>query len=159
MDNVWIDIKEQLKAALPDHAFNTWFEPISFIGHTDNELVLEVPNQFFYEWIESHYKNQINNTAQTITGNNINIKYTVAPEKQAPIETTDIVYSNKRSNSYKANLNKRYSFSNFIEGPNNQFARAAALAVASSPGQQTFNPLLILVELAGFALGTCTNPC
>jgi len=143
VDNVWIDIKEQLKATLPDHAFNTWFEPIGFIGHTDNELVLEVPNQFFYEWIESHYKNQITNTAQTLTGNNINIKYTVALEKKATIETTDIIYSNKRSNSYKANLNKRYSFSNFIEGPNNQFARAAALAVASSPGQQTFNPLLI----------------
>ena len=143
MDNVWIGIKEQLKATLPDHAFNTWFEPIGFIGHTDNELVLEVPNQFFYEWIESHYKNQITNTAQTLTGNNINIKYTVALEKKATIETTDIIYSKKRSNSYKANLNKRYSFSNFIEGPNNQFARAASLAVASSPGQQTFNPLLI----------------
>ena len=143
MDNFWIDIKEQLKATLPDHAYNTWFEPISLIGHTDNELILEVPNQFFYEWIESHYKNQINNTAQTLAGNNINIKYTVALEKQPTIETTNLVYSNKKSNSNKANLTKRYSFSNFIEGPNNQFARAAALAVASSPGQQTFNPLLI----------------
>ena len=63
MDNIWFDIKRQLKSSLPAHAYNTWFEPINLIGHTNNELVLEVPNQFFYEWIESHYKNQITKKA------------------------------------------------------------------------------------------------
>lgn len=143
MDNIWIDIKEELKTSLPSHAFNTWFEPITLIGYRNEVLVLEVPNQFFYEWIESHYKNQINNTADTITGKSINIKYTVAPDKQ-PLPDYDVTaVKHKQASGPKPNLNKRYTFANFIEGSNNQFARAAALSVAKSPAQQSFNPLLI----------------
>lgn len=143
MDNIWGDIKEELKSSLPGHAYNTWFEPITLIGYTNEVLVLEVPNQFFYEWIESHYKNQINNTADTITGKNISIKYTVAPDKQQPPDYDVTSVKHKQASGPKPNLNKRYTFANFIEGPNNQFARAAALSVSNSPAQQSFNPLLI----------------
>ena len=120
MDNIWINIKDRLKVALPDHAYNTWFEPINLIGYSDNELILEVPNQFFYEWIESHYKNQIKNTAQSLAGENINIKYTVALEKPATVQGVGFVQSIKKTNTHKPNLNERYSFANFIEGSNNQ---------------------------------------
>lgn len=143
MDNIWFDIKEQLKSSLPAHAYNTWFEPINLIGHSNNELVLEVPNQFFYEWIESHYKNQITKTAESITGQNLEVKYTVSLERQLPLETTESSHKIKKVIKDKPNLNKRYTFSNFIEGSNNQFARAAALSVSKSPGLHSFNPLLI----------------
>lgn len=143
MDNIWFDIKEQLKSSLPAHAYNTWFEPINLIGHTNNELVLEVPNQFFYEWIESHYKNQITKTAETITGQSLDVKYTVSLERKLPLETAESPQQSKKATNNKPNLNKRYTFSNFIEGSNNQFARAAALSVSKSPGQHSFNPLLI----------------
>ncbi len=143
MDNIWFDIKEQLKSTLPAHAYNTWFEPINLIGHTNNELVLEVPNQFFYEWIESHYKNQITKTAETITGQSLDVKYTVSLERKLPLETAESPQQSKKATNNKPNLNKRYTFSNFIEGSNNQFARAAALSVSKSPGQHSFNPLLI----------------
>ena len=143
MDNIWFDIKEQLKSSLPAHAYNTWFEPINLIGHTNNELVLEVPNQFFYEWIESHYKNQITKTAETLTGQSLDVKYTVSLERKLPLETAESPQQSKKATNNKPNLNKRYTFSNFIEGSNNQFARAAALSVSKSPGQHSFNPLLI----------------
>ena len=143
MDNIWFDIKEQLKSSLPAHAYNTWFEPINLIGHTNNELVLEVPNQFFYEWIESHYKNQITKTAETLTGQSLDVKYTVSLERKLPLETAENPHQSKKANKNKPNLNKRYTFSNFIEGSNNQFARAAALSVSKSPGLHSFNPLLI----------------
>jgi len=143
VDNIWFDIKEQLKSTLPAHAYNTWFEPINLIGHTNNELVLEVPNQFFYEWIESHYKNQITKTAETLTGQSLDVKYTVSLERKLPLETAESPQQSKKATNNKPNLNKRYTFSNFIEGSNNQFARAAALSVSKSPGQHSFNPLLI----------------
>ncbi len=54
-ETIWKDIKESLARELPAHAYSTWFEPISPIALNDTELVLEVPNQFFFEWIESHY--------------------------------------------------------------------------------------------------------
>lgn len=143
MDNIWVDIKDSLKTVLPDHAFNTWFEPINLIGHTENELILEVPNQFFYEWIESHYSNQINNTVESLSGKKINIKYTVAPEIQISLAKDHTTPVNKILTQKSPNLNRRYTFANYIEGSNNQFARAAALSVAKAPGNQSFNPLLI----------------
>ena len=49
----WQEIYEKLTKSLPDHAIRTWFEPINSIALVENEIVLEVPNQFFFEWIES----------------------------------------------------------------------------------------------------------
>ena len=43
----------------------------------------------------------------------------------------------------KTNLNKKYVFSNFIEGGCNQFAKAASISVSEFPGQKGFNPLVI----------------
>lgn len=142
MENLWIDIKDNLKTSLPGHAFSTWFEPIALVGFNDNELILEVPNQFFYEWLESHYKNHISNAAREITGNIVSVKYTVAPAKNISLEVSNGDYSNLKKVN-QPNINQRYTFENFIEGTNNQFARAAAMTVANAPGQQNFNPLLI----------------
>ena len=50
---LWRDVKDSLSVDLPKHAYNTWLEPILPIAINDTELVLEVPNQFFFEWIES----------------------------------------------------------------------------------------------------------
>lgn len=145
MENAWKNIKDLLKENLPSHAYNTWLEPIGFIGYTEGEIVLEVPNQFFYEWIDSHYKKQIIHTASSIVGKNISIKYTIAPEKNITLEkfypeTNTLLKVRKYS---KPNLNIKYTFTSFIEGTNNQFAKAAASSVAGSPGKQSFNPLLI----------------
>jgi len=145
VENTWDSIKNNLKENLPNHAFNTWLEPIGFIGLTDTEIVLEVPNQFFYEWIESHYKTQIKNAANACSGKNMVVKYTIAPEKNITLENTDPIKRSdeKRRRGKKYNLNRKYTFTSFIEGTNNQFARAAATSVAGSPGNQSYNPLLI----------------
>jgi len=145
VENTWNTIKDSLKENLPSHAYNTWLEPIGLIGFTDKEIVLEVPNQFFYEWIDSHYKNQIIHTASSIVGKNISIKYTIAPDKEIVLEKVDpgsSAFIKDRKNA-KPNLNIRYTFASFIEGTNNQFARAAASSVGGSPGLQSYNPLLI----------------
>ncbi len=145
MENTWKSIKDLLKENLPSHAFNTWLEPIGLIGYTDEEIVLEVPNQFFYEWIDSHYKKQIIHTANSIIGKDISIKYTIAPEKEIKLEKVNLEIGTLIKNriNRKPNLNRKYTFASFIEGTNNQFARAAATSVAGLPGKQSFNPLLI----------------
>ena len=56
---LWGDVFKGLTEQLPQHAITTWFEPIKPVALSDGELVLEVPNQFFYEWIESHYKERL----------------------------------------------------------------------------------------------------
>ena len=66
-DTLWLAIYNELAETLPTHAINTWFEPISPVALSEKELVLEVPNQFFYEWIESHYKKNLNNALLKFT--------------------------------------------------------------------------------------------
>ncbi|NOZ04617.1 MAG: chromosomal replication initiator protein DnaA [FCB group bacterium] len=144
-ETLWSKTKQQLKQSLPDHAYNTWFDPISSIALNDEELVLEVPNQFFFEWINSHYKATIESTIKTEFALNLAVKYTVSPGKTLPQtswdETVEQVPPPVRRE--QPVLNRKYTFSSFIEGANNQFAKAAALTVAESPGQHAFNPLVI----------------
>lgn len=57
--SLWEMVYEKLKESLPGHAINTWFEPLVPVTITGGELVIEVPNQFSYEWIDSHYQKNL----------------------------------------------------------------------------------------------------
>ena len=78
-ESVWKTVKERLAVELPEHAYNTWLEPILPIALSDNELVLEVPNQFFFEWIESHYQKLIESKVRENGAGKFSVKYTIAP--------------------------------------------------------------------------------
>ena len=143
---VWKNTKESLRKKQPTHAYSTWFEPISSIGLNSGELVLEVPNQFFFEWIQSHYKNVIQNEVNSLYPRSLIIKYTVSPEGSIKNVFIQNFESSKKTNVAQTKhprLNIKYNFVSFIEGENNQFAKAAAINVADMPGQQAFNPLII----------------
>ena len=145
--DVWKESKERIKKSQPQHAFSTWFEPIKSIGLSDDDLVLEVPNQFFFEWIQSHYKETIQNEVKRAGGYDLKIKYTVSPEGREEKNINqkideENVWAGKRQIKNKQ-LNEKYTLASFIEGTNNQFAKAAARNVAESPGKQSFNPLVI----------------
>ena len=56
---IWEEALSYLKAQLPGHALSAWFEPVEPIGLSDNKILLEVPNQFFVEWIETHYEKEL----------------------------------------------------------------------------------------------------
>jgi len=142
----WSKVKENLKKTQPQHAYATWFEPLVCIGLTDKSLVVEVPNQFFFEWIQSHYKEIIRNEVVRLYGESIVIKYTVSPEGSQGPEmptTKNGVQKVGLPINKNLNINNKYTFSAFIEGTHNQFAKAAALNVSKTPGQQAFNPLVI----------------
>ena len=79
--DLWKKVKENLKKTHPQHAFSTWFEPIVSIGLNNDELILEVPNQFFFEWIQSHYKESISMKAEEEYGKKIQIKYLISQKK------------------------------------------------------------------------------
>ncbi|MFC1581791.1 chromosomal replication initiator protein DnaA, partial [Candidatus Neomarinimicrobiota bacterium] len=148
-NDFWIKTKEKIKPTLPSHAYNTWFDPISSIALNDEELVLEVPNQFFFEWIQSHYSKIIQSTVREQNERNIEVKYTLALERSNyqknnfEEQTYQPVTIKKQPSEDRPKLNKNFTFSSYIEGANNQFAKAAALSVSESPGKQAFNPLII----------------
>jgi chromosomal replication initiator protein len=146
-ESLWKEVKESLVLELPSHAYSTWFEPILPIAVNDTELVLEVPNQFFFEWIESHYHGIIESAVKAKLKNDFSVKYTIAPTgiNEPKINFENIESDNKRTrNKFKPPvLNEQYTFLKYIEGANNQFAKAAALSVAEAPGLKAFNPLVV----------------
>ena len=142
---VWEVAYNFLKKSLPEHAIGAWFEPLKPVEFSGNKLILEVPNQFFCEWIDSHYKKHLltalnqkskeKNTSYRFIVNNNSKKIKPEPLLQRQ--------QGKNTNRTFNNINKQYTFNNFIEGSNNEFAKNAALSVSQNPGQNAFNPLII----------------
>jgi len=143
-DKLWRAVYNELAETLPAHAINTWFEPISPIALSGKELVLEVPNQFFYEWIESHYKQNLINALARSSEQDASFKFIVSAKKTDLPVSDDSQPKKKKPNGFLAPLlNNNYSFEKFIEGSNNQFAKNAAISVANDPGNGSFNPLIV----------------
>ena len=141
--STWKKIKEDLSGQLPGHTISTWFDPINPVAIDGNNLILEVPNQFFYDWIESHYRHHINKSIETLRLNSISTKFIISAETQEIKTDEKQNLTPVKKSPLIPVLNKEHSFESFIEGSNNQFAKTAAEAVAENPGKQSFNPLII----------------
>ena len=140
----WNKTKDELKKRLPAHTYDTWFEPIEALEFGVAGAVLQVPNQFFSEWVDTHYSKHILNTINDMGVKTKSLKFVVSGEK---FKAEDTENNNSavvtKSQNRPRHLNSAYSFKRFIEGPNNQFAKAAAQKVSNTPGSQAFNPLVI----------------
>lgn len=143
--SLWDLVYEKLKELLPGHAINTWFEPLVPIAITSDELVIEVPNQFSYEWIDSHYQKNLIEAIGVVTDNQISYRFIVSAkgQKKQKEESGTFEKAEKLVQPAPNNLNKAYTFKSFIKGANNEFAKSAAQSVAESPGKNSFNPLII----------------
>lgn len=140
----WNDCLSIIRDSINPQSFTTWFKPINPIQLDEQNLTLEVPSQFFYEWLEGHYSTLLKQALLQVLGENSQVTYAVAGNGHSePVPITQEKKSNGNGLIKNRSLNERYQFDNFVEGPNNQFARAAASAVAQSPGKTTFNPLVI----------------
>ena len=98
VDNLWITFmnhldfwnktKDELKKRLPAHTFDTWFEPIEILRLDVSGAVLQVPNQFFSEWVDMHYSKQILNTINELGIKTNNLKFVVSGET-LPVATSE----------------------------------------------------------------------
>jgi len=145
---VWDRVLSSLQHKIPGDSFLTWFSPLRLLGIGEGVVKVRVPNQFFYEFLETHYREQIAAALAEVAGGNLRIQYQIIegddgdfaveePAAQPDRAPTDASYFKRTQ------LNPRYTFENFIEGDSNSFAKAAALAVAEAPGKTPFNPLFI----------------
>ncbi|RJP76161.1 MAG: chromosomal replication initiator protein DnaA [Candidatus Zixiibacteriota bacterium] len=145
---IWDQILSAISHRLPHESFLTWFGPLKFLGLRENHLTVGVPNQFFYEFLDSHYRDQILEAVRQASGGQLQIQYKILetgdgesaaaePAAQPDFPDTEAAFDKRTQ------LNPRYTFENFVEGDSNAFAKAAALAVAESPGKTPFNPLFV----------------
>ncbi len=144
IETLWESFLEQIRQEVDANSFTTWFRPLKPVKQENGTLTVQVPNHFYYEWLESHYSGVIRRALNTVLGSDVKMLYTVVMNSstEAPPLTAARPASASRAD-FMSNLNERFTFDTFIEGDCNKFARAAAMTVAKSPGGTTFNPLLI----------------
>lgn len=150
LTEVWNDFLEEIKNNVTQMTFNTWFLPIKPLEMKNSTIKVQLPSQFFWEWIDEHYKNLINKTTQSLFGEHFSLTYVISDEPETNLlesKKTEFV-SEKitpkvQKQDFNAFLNPRYTFDNFIKGENNQLARAAATAISDNPGGTSFNPLFL----------------
>ncbi len=136
-EDTWKEVLSNISGKIPTQSFKTWLEPAKGASIRGNILTVDVPNMFFVDWIEEHYRKIIEIALLNIVGSEISIKFNPIERGIKPKKEKERLY---RIDSH--NLQKRYTFKTFVVGSGNRFAHAAALAVSKSPGQ-AYNPLFI----------------
>ena len=151
-NSVWKNCLTRIKENVTLMTYNTWFLPIRPVGYKDNNLKVQLPNQFFWEWIDEHFSTIVKRTIQDVLGENGKLSYIISDEqeqKEEFVKQNSITDTNKvhavetKRPEHETNLNPRYKFENFIKGEGNQLARAAAGAISDNPGGTSFNPFFV----------------
>ena len=140
IEEKWDEILQHIKTEheLSEVSFRTWLKPLQFHSIEDSAVTILVPTeQVGLEYVSKRYRLPFKVAIGDITGLDCEIYFSLPEDIEK--ETNE---KQARQNSLNAGLNPRYTFDNFVVGSNNQFAHAAALAVAESPGK-TYNPLFI----------------
>lgn len=149
---IWKECLNIIKENVPFLTYNTWFLPIKPYELDKFNLKISVPNDYFVEWIEEHFNTLLNKTIQQVLGEEGKITYVISEDEDEPVinitqtvpnKTITLQAASSETEKFESYLNPKYLFENFIKGEGNQLARAAAYAVAESPGETSFNPLFI----------------
>ena len=143
VDGVWQSCLEYLKSKINKQSYETWFKPISAVKYEEGMLTLHIPNRYHVEWIESHYGELLKAALSSANYQDVVISYVVPADSRMTETFNSSPEIKVHTKEDKSGLNDQYTFEMFVEGSSNQFARAAAQAVADAPGKTSFNPLFI----------------
>ncbi|GMT47118.1 MAG: chromosomal replication initiator protein DnaA [bacterium] len=140
----WDKCLKAIEGKVGGSVFELWFKPIKLKQIKDDYVVVEIPNRFYKEWIEENYSEIIQNAFREQTGQELSVKYKIAEKQDKEVKKFDArIDSRRRALRNKGVfLNPKYTFEEFIAGPSNQFAHAAAMKVTEAPGR-AYNPLFI----------------
>ena len=153
MNKLWDDTLAHLKLNLSPQHFSTWIKPLKLVKIEQDMVYLEVPNRFVLDWVKENYSKLIQKNLSDLSAVSYRLHFDVSDQAIVELpKTTPVVdkpvalVANKnivnKTNSTDLNLNRKYTFEEFVAGSSNQFAYAAAMAVANNPAT-TYNPLFI----------------
>ena len=149
-EKIWEAAQGILKGILNPDIYNLWFAPLRVISLEKDNVLLEVANDFCEVWLKDNYLQLIQDALMNVTGQQFTIKFIVGngsgpvPAASARRPNPKVKEEAAERNNVHADLllNPKYTFDTFVVGSNNNFAHAAALAVAQSPGK-SYNPLFL----------------
>ena len=155
-EGLWLACTEQLAQELPEQQFNTWIKPLTAQVSDDlSRVTLFVANRFKLDWVRAQYAGRISALLEKLSGQSIQLELVLAhreaparpyvsptpaenPSAAEPVDSAE----DSAAQGFKTRLNTALTFDTLVEGTANRMARAAAMHVASTPGQ-LYNPLFI----------------
>jgi len=159
---IWELSLKEIKQTIPGHTYQAWFKTIEPVSFNNGLFKINVPNKFHFEWLETNYKHMINDVLKRNVKGDVQLQFVINQIENVKSNNSEeqrkktVEISKKKENKnlfpsqkdyYEINrssqLYEGYTFDSFVEGPNNQFSKVASRAVAESPGNTAFNPLLI----------------
>ena len=144
--NIWDQLLARIETKVNRHSFYTWFKPSSFLSDDGVSIRVRVPNGLFRDWLTKHYVtvleealSEVDREGSTIAfvTDDMAVPLPLIPDDEVPADTGEDTQP-----SSEDGLGPRYSFDTFIVGASNQFAHAAAQAVADNPAK-AYNPLFV----------------
>lgn len=158
--NVWENCLKHIRDTVSGQTFRTWFQPIKPIRLDKDILTIQVPNKFFYEWLEEHHLALLKRVIRQELGDKGRLEYQILVEpgqaenqKEIRAQDVDMISAELIKNPFvipgikkmriDPHLNPAYTFETFIEGSCNRLARSAGKAIAEKPGGTSFNPLVV----------------
>lgn len=144
---LWESIQDDLRTKIDGESYHAWFGQVE-VEEQKNYLVIWVPTLFHKDWIDNHYKEGITSFAAKKYGGPVIVKV-LCKSEGSKTKSRQVIKGGKFGKRLREPispaadfLNPIYTFESFVVGASNQFANAASLAVADSPGR-IYNPLFI----------------
>ena len=150
--NVWEKVLAHIQAHLNPQTFATWFKPTRLEAVKGEFLAIRVPNAVFQKWLATEGRRPVEEAQAALALTHYQVEF--VPESENTPPATDAGPGPARGapgqplqprldfDSTDNQLNPRYAFQTFVVGSSNQFAHAAALAVAEQPSK-AYNPLFV----------------
>lgn len=148
-NDIWNAVLDYCKLRVNETAYNLWIKIIKFDGFENSTVTLRFPKPMHKNIVTSQYGDLLNEAFENIMGFKVNINYVCDDvfENEKISNDNNSVNLDKHLEDYR---NEQFTFDNFIVGPSNRFAYAAAKAVAGDPGStmssgsfSNYNPLFI----------------
>jgi chromosomal replication initiator protein len=152
-EKIWSSAQEHLRSKLSADTYNMWFAPLRASAIDSVNVTLEAANEFCEVWLKDNYSSLLQDALAVAAGRRLQIKFKsaagTAPVLTAPVPATaktkitaPAAAQDRANANGEAHFNPKNTFDSFVVGNNNNFAYAAAKAVAEAPGK-SYNPLFL----------------
>ncbi|MGB0757597.1 MAG: chromosomal replication initiator protein DnaA [Patescibacteria group bacterium] len=158
LQQTWQAALGELELSISKANFTTWFKNTFIIEHTEEIIIIGVPNAFTKTWLEKKYHKDILETLKNIGITIKTVEYkvqTTPPNRVASIDAAQATPTSEQplnspltqttttpDTGLVDGMNPKYTFNSFVVGKGNELAHAACIAIAKKPGE-IYNPLFM----------------
>ena len=141
--NSWEKILQHMERRVNPHSFNTWFRPTRQEGTENGKLLVRVPSRIFRKRLSETYGELLQAVLAEVGMSDTHLEFMCSENEPALAGNVSTLKQTRLDfDSVDHQLNPRYQFESFVVGASNQFAHAAAQAVAEQPSK-AYNPLFL----------------